>query len=131
VKKHPAMIKAGKKLNFDDLASDYTVQFQNMLDPWFHLFTCFVFPGLVCTLCGDNFWNRYWVAGSLRYFAVLHFTWLVNSAAHLYGEHPYDASLWPTENLTVLVLALRDGWHNWLHFFYTTALHLNSTFLSS
>jgi hypothetical protein len=28
---------------------------------------CFVFPGLVCTLWGDNFWNGYWVAGGLRW----------------------------------------------------------------
>lgn len=44
-------------------------------DPWFALFMCFVFPGLVCMLWGDNFWNGYWVAGGLRYIMVLHFTW--------------------------------------------------------
>jgi stearoyl-CoA desaturase (delta-9 desaturase) len=39
-------------------------------------------------LRGDSFWNGYWVAGSLRYVFLLHCTWLVNSAAHLYGDHP-------------------------------------------
>lgn len=48
-----------------------------IIDPWFALFMCFVFPGLVCTLWGDNFWNGYWVAGGLRYIFVLHATWSV------------------------------------------------------
>lgn len=98
VKKHPDVIEAGNKLNYDDLLSDWTVMFQKRLDPWFALFMCFVFPGLVCTLWGDNFWNGYWVAGALRYIYVLHVTWCVNSAAHLYGDHPYDVNLWPAEN---------------------------------
>jgi stearoyl-CoA desaturase (delta-9 desaturase) len=118
IKKHPAIVEAGKKLNYDDLANDSLVVFQKktgkedrsylfcffqdyhfdsptffnrpimllrilislniyflFLDPWFALFMCFVFPGLVCTLWGDNFWNGYWVAGGLRYIVVLHFTW--------------------------------------------------------
>jgi len=115
VKKHPSIIEAGKKLNYDDLAEDTTVTFQKRLDPWFALFMCFVFPGLVCTLWGDNFWNGYWVAGALRYVLVLHFTWLVNSAAHLYGDRPYDPTSGPTENPFVSLGALGEGWHNWHH----------------
>jgi stearoyl-CoA desaturase (Delta-9 desaturase) len=115
VKKHPDVIEAGKKLTYDDLLDDSTVTFQKNLDPWFALFMCFVFPGLVCTLWGDNFWNGYWVAGALRYIVVLHFTWLVNSAAHLYGDHPYDTSSWTAENPFVSLGALGEGWHNWHH----------------
>ena len=33
-----------------------------------------------------------------RYVAVLHFTWLVNSAAHLFGMKPYDENIGPSEN---------------------------------
>ena len=76
---------------------------------------CFVFPGLVCTLWGDNFWNGYWVAGGLRYIMVLHFTWCVNSAAHLFGDHPYDPSIYSAENPLVSLGALGEGWHNWHH----------------
>ena len=115
VKKHPDVIEAGKKLNFDDLAEDSTVMFQKALDPWFALFMCFVLPGLVGTLWGENFWNGYWVAGALRYICVLHFTWLVNSAAHFYGDHPYDPQSWPSENPIVSYLAVGEGWHNWHH----------------
>jgi len=115
VKKHKDVVEAGKKLNFDDLASDPVVVFQKTLDPWFALFMCFVFPGLVATLWGDSFWNGFWVAGGLRYVYVLHVTWLVNSGAHFFGDHPYDPTSWPAENPVVALLALGEGWHNWHH----------------
>jgi stearoyl-CoA desaturase (delta-9 desaturase) len=115
IKKHKDIVVAGKKLNFDDLRNDVTVMFQKNLDPWFALFMCFVMPGLVCTLWGDNFWTGFYVAGGLRYVAVLHFTWLVNSAAHLYGDHPYDPKSWPAENPVVSLLSIGEGWHNWHH----------------
>lgn len=115
VKKHPAVVEAGKQLNFDDLLDDPVVMFQKKYDPWFALFMCFVFPSLVPMLWGENFWNGYWVAGALRYVFVLHVTWLVNSAAHFYGDHPYDPISWPAENPVVAFLALGEGWHNWHH----------------
>lgn len=115
VKKHPDVIEAGKQLDFDDLAADSTVVFQKRFDPWFALFMCFVFPSLVCTLWGDNFWYGYWTAGALRYVFVLHMTWCVNSAAHLYGDHPYDTVMWPAENPFVSLGAIGEGWHNWHH----------------
>ena len=39
----------------------------------------------------------------------------VNSAAHLYGDHPYDPKSWPAENPLVSVMAIGEGWHNWHH----------------
>ncbi len=115
VKKHQDVIDAGKKLNFDDLATDPVVVFQKALDPWFALFMCFIFPSLVCMLWGDDFWNGYWVAGALRYIFVLHCTWMVNSAAHFFGDHPYDPTSWPAENPLVALFAIGEGWHNWHH----------------
>lgn len=115
VKKHPAVVVAGKQLDHQDLAEDPVVVFQRKCDPWIELFMCFVFPGLVCTLWGDNFWNGYWVAGALRYCWVLHVTWCVNSLAHFFGEHPYDRDMWPAENPLVAFLAIGEGWHNWHH----------------
>mmetsp|Transcript_27757 Transcript_27757/g.36381 ORF Transcript_27757/g.36381 Transcript_27757/m.36381 type:complete len:139 (-) Transcript_27757:154-570(-) len=76
---------------------------------------CFVFPALVAQSWGEDFWVAFWIAGGLRYIVVLHFTWLVNSAAHLYGDHPYDPKSWPAENPLVSVAALGEGWHNWHH----------------
>ena len=115
VKKAPEVMAEGKKLDFSDLSRDGFVMFQKALDPWFALFMCFVFPGLVAKVgWGEDFWNGLWVAGALRYVVVLHATWMVNSAAHLFGDHPYDAQ-WPAENPFVSLAAIGEGWHNWHH----------------
>jgi stearoyl-CoA desaturase (delta-9 desaturase) len=116
IKKHKDVVEAGKLLNFDDLLADATVVFQKNTDPWFALFMCYVFPALVAQyVWGESFWPAFHVAGGLRYVCVLHFTWLVNSAAHLYGDHPYDEKSWPAENPMVSLAAIGEGWHNWHH----------------
>ena len=115
VKKHPDIIKAGRELDFSDLNEDATVMFQKKLDPWFTLYMCFVMPAQVAQLWGEDFWNAFFVAGCLRYCVVLHFTWLVNSAAHLSGDHPYDVLSYPAENPIVSFCSVGEGWHNWHH----------------
>mmetsp|Transcript_17566 Transcript_17566/g.33413 ORF Transcript_17566/g.33413 Transcript_17566/m.33413 type:complete len:316 (-) Transcript_17566:119-1066(-) len=116
VKKHPDVIKAGRELDLSDLEADWIVMIQEKLDPWFNLFMCFVFPALVGTYgWGEDFWTGFYVAGALRYMYVLHITWLVNSAAHLYGDHPYDPQSWPAENPFVSLGSIGEGWHNWHH----------------
>eukprot|EP00934_Nitzschia_sp_Nitz4_P008815 Nitzschia sp. Nitz4//scaffold42_size132992//92664//93769//NITZ4_003410-RA/size132992-augustus-gene-0.107-mRNA-1//1//CDS//3329551751//8805//frame0 len=116
VKKDPAVIKAGRDMDFSDLLEDSTVRLQMALDPWWNLFWCYVMPALVAKYgWGETFWNGFFVAGALRYCYVLHCTWLVNSAAHLYGDHPYDVTSYPAENPIVSFLAVGEGWHNWHH----------------
>jgi len=116
VKKHPDVIKAGRELDFTDLLEDPVVMFQKKLDPWFTLYVCFVMPAQVASRCwGEDFWNAFFVCGALRYAIVLHFTWLVNSAAHLYGDHPYDVLSYPSENPLVSFCSIGEGWHNWHH----------------
>ena len=114
-KKHPSVIESGKRLNFDDLEKDSVVMFQKQLDPWLPLGMCFAMPGMVVMFWGDTFWQGFYVAGALRYVSVLHFTWCVNSLAHIYGDRPYDKSLHATENPFVSVVAMGEGWHNWHH----------------
>ena len=77
---------------------------------------CYVMPAQVASyLWGEDFWRAFFVAGALRYAVVLHFTWFVNSAAHLYGDHPYDPMSYPAENPFVSYCAIGEGWHNWHH----------------
>jgi stearoyl-CoA desaturase (Delta-9 desaturase) len=116
VKKHPEVIKAGREMDFSDLNEDWCVMFQKKLDPWFALYMCYVMPAQVASyFWGEPFWNGFFVAGALRYCVVLHFTWLVNSAAHLYGDHPYDVLSYPSENPVVSWCSIGEGWHNWHH----------------
>jgi len=116
LKKHPEVIRAGKELDFSDLYEDPVVMFQRKLDPWFALYMCFVFPAQIAVkFWGESFWTAFFVAGGLRYVYVLHCTFLVNSAAHLYGDHPYDVMSYPSENPYVSFFAIGEGWHNWHH----------------
>lgn len=116
MKKHLDVVKAGRVLDFTDLLEDPFVMFQKKLGPWFTLYMCFVFPAQIASRYWDEqFWNAFFVCGGLRYVCVLHFTWLVNSAAHLYGDHPYDVLSYPAENPLVSLLSVGEGWHNWHH----------------
>ena len=42
----------------------------------------------------------------LRIAMLYHVTWLVNSAAHLFGDKPYDKTINPSENWFVAFLAM-------------------------
>ena len=117
VRKHPEVIKEGKTINMTDLENDPIVMFQHK-----HYIPCFLIVGFVLpTLIPYLFWGEslttaYFMA-VVRYVAVLHFTWLVNSAAHFYGMKPYDRTIGPTENMAVSVLAMGEGFHNYHHTF--------------
>jgi stearoyl-CoA desaturase (delta-9 desaturase) len=66
------------------------------------LLMCFILPTLVPWYCwGETFLNSFYVATLLRYAVVLNATWLVNSAAHLYGYRPYDKNIDPRQNALV------------------------------
>jgi len=80
------------------------------------LFWCFLAPALVAHYgWGEKIINAVMVCGAVRYCWVLHCTWLVNSAAHLWGERPYDPKSNPAENPLVAIASIGEGWHNWHH----------------
>lgn len=53
----------------------------------------------------------------LRYVLTLHYAWLVNSAAHIYGYKIYDEKMEPRENRLVVYASLGEGYHNYHHTF--------------
>lgn len=68
---------------------------------------CFILPTLVpWYYWGETFVNSLYVCAFLRYAMVLNCTWLVNSAAHIYGYRPYDKNIEPRENVLVSVGAV-------------------------
>lgn len=118
LKKRPAVIEAGKKVDMSDIDADWVCEVQRKLDPFWNMFWCFVFPALVAQHgWGESFGTGVLVAGFMRYVYVLHCTWLVNSAAHLHGDRPYEPRTNPSENFTVAVASLGEGWHDWHHKF--------------
>ena len=52
---------------------------------------CFVLPTIIPVyLWGETWTNAWFVCALFRYTFVLNITWLVNSAAHKWGDKPYD-----------------------------------------
>lgn len=118
VKKHPDVRRRGKTVDLSDLEKDWVVMFQKkyylILMPLF----CFLLPPLIpWYFWGETWSNSFYVCSILRYTLSLHFTWLVNSAAHIWGMKPYDKNISPVENATVAALAFGEGWHNYHHTF--------------
>ena len=45
------------------------------------------------------------------YIGGLHTAWFVNSAAHIFGDRPYNSKIQPRENVYVAVTAFGEGYH--------------------
>lgn len=118
VRKHPDVIEKGGKLELHDLMADKVVMFQRKYYKPSVLLMCFFVPMFVpWYLWGESLWVAYFIPALLRYTLVLNATWLVNSAAHMWGNRPYDKSINPRENKFVTFSAIGEGFHNYHHTF--------------
>ncbi|XP_011790934.1 PREDICTED: acyl-CoA desaturase [Colobus angolensis palliatus] len=118
VRKHPAVKEKGATLDLSDLEAEKLVMFQRRYYKPGLLLMCFILPTLVpWCFWGETFQHSVFVATFLRYAVVLNVTWLVNSAAHLFGYRPYDKNISPRENILVSFGAVGEGFHNYHHSF--------------
>ncbi|XP_039286045.1 acyl-CoA Delta(11) desaturase isoform X2 [Nilaparvata lugens] len=118
VRKHSDVITKGRQVDMSDLERDWVVMLQKRYYLIAVPFFCFFIPTWVPVhFWGEKAWVAWYVAGICRYTLSLNFTWLVNSAAHIWGTKPYDKNITPTENVTVAMLAFGEGWHNYHHAF--------------
>ncbi|KAL6072209.1 hypothetical protein STEG23_017190 [Scotinomys teguina] len=107
VRKHPAVKEKGGKLDMSDLKAEKLIMFQRRYYKIGVLLMCFILPTLVpWYYWGETFRHSLYVATLLRYALVLNSTWLVNSAAHLYGYRPYDKNIGARENMLTSMGAL-------------------------
>lgn len=58
----------------------------------------------------------------LRLICVYHFTWFVNSAAHVWGYRHFGSEQ-ATNNWWVALVSFGEGWHNTHHAYPTSARH--------
>ncbi|KAM4852014.1 acyl-CoA desaturase 1-like [Thomomys bottae] len=118
VRKHPAVKEKGGMLDLSDLKAEKLVMFQRRYYKSGLLLMCFILPTLVpWYFWGETLKHSLYVATFLRYAIVLNATWLVNSAAHLYGYRPYDKNIESRENILVSLGAMGEGFHNYHHTF--------------
>ncbi|XP_063290980.1 stearoyl-CoA desaturase [Pelobates fuscus] len=117
-RKHPDVIEKGKRLDLSDLRADGVVMFQRRHYKKSILVMCFIVPTVIpWYFWGESFSVAFYVPCLLRYALVLNASWLVNSAAHMFGNRPYDKSINPRENTLVAIGAIGEGFHNYHHTF--------------
>ncbi|CAO1420630.1 unnamed protein product [Diamesa serratosioi] len=117
-KKHPDVKAKGSKIDMSDLEADPIIMFQHrnymILMPIF----CFLIPTLIpMFFWGETFKSSWYVASIFRYTVSLNVTWLINSAAHIWGMKPFDKDIKPTDTYIIGFLAFGEGWHNYHHVF--------------
>ena len=118
MRKHPDVLIKGRVVDMSDLKNDSVVMFQHKYYYPLALMCSVVIP----TAIPWYFWNEdmltsFLLCGTFRYICTLHVTWLVNSAAHLFGKRPYDKTINPAENWFVSLSAIGEGFHNYHHTF--------------
>ena len=99
-----------------ELARDPVHQFLNKT----HVFHTFILGALLYAWGGLPFlvWGIF-----VRTAFVYHCTWLVNSAAHLWGYKSFDTNEGSTNNWWVALLSYGEGWHNNHHAYLHSAAH--------
>jgi len=68
-------------------------------------------------------WSFLFVGAFLRVTIGLHFTWLVNSATHLWGTRRFQTTDDSTNSWWVALLSFGEGWHNNHHAHPRAARH--------
>nr|ABX71630.1 acyl-CoA-delta11-desaturase [Lampronia capitella] len=117
-RKHPEVKRRGKDIDMMDIYNDSLLKFQKKYAIPFVGLVCFVIPTLMPMYFWNETLNNSWhIATMLRYIVNLNMTFLVNSAAHIWGYKPYDKSIKPVQNITVSILILGEGFHNYHHVF--------------
>jgi stearoyl-CoA desaturase (Delta-9 desaturase) len=99
-----------------DLQRDPMVMWQHNHYLFAALSTNFGLPLLVGYLSGDV-WGVFLLAGILRLVVSHHFTFFINSLAHMWGSQPYTDDNTARDNPVVALLTYGEGYHNFHHMF--------------
>ncbi|XP_025413552.1 (11Z)-hexadec-11-enoyl-CoA conjugase-like [Sipha flava] len=115
---HPAFESKVNTVDMADMEADWVVMWQYRLYAPLAFLLSYALPTVLpWWLWGEDLLVAHLVAAQLRHVLTLHSTFLINSAAHMWGLRPYDKNINPTENMLVSVATCGDGWHNYHHTF--------------
>ena len=105
----------------------YKDPFMRRMDALFlplHLVTGLVLFGIGYAIGGLALGTSLLVWGMfVRLVGVLHATWMVNSASHLWGYKNYETTDDSRNNWLVAIVAYGEGWHNNHHAYPRMAMH--------
>jgi stearoyl-CoA desaturase (Delta-9 desaturase) len=102
--------------NGKDLQADPIVMFQHRFYLPIVLVTNIGLPLLMGWLAGD-LWGVFLLAGVLRLVLNHHFTFFINSLAHIWGTQPYNDNNTARDNPVLAFLTYGEGYHNFHHIF--------------
>ena len=102
--------------NARDLERDPIVMFQHRFYLPLTLAMNIGLPLLAGWIVGDA-WGVFLLAGVLRLVLNLHFTWFINSLAHMWGSQPYTDENTARDNGALAFLTYGEGYHNFHHIF--------------
>jgi stearoyl-CoA desaturase (delta-9 desaturase) len=102
--------------NIPDLRKDPILAFQHEHYVKLAVGANFGIPMLVGWAIGD-FWGTLMLAGFLRLVVSHHFTFFINSLAHMWGNRPYTDANTARDNGILAVLTFGEGYHNFHHLF--------------
>ena len=99
-----------------DLKVRRLVMWQHRVSNWFGIVGSLSLPTLIGAAFGRPLGGLLW-GGFLRIAVVHHTTFLVNSAAHLYGRRPYSEESTARDNALLAFITNGEGYHNFHHKF--------------
>ena len=109
-REHPDVIRAERQIRTFDLESDPVVMWQHK----YYLPLLYFWSGLVPIFLhwywiGDHWYEAAIFGGILRNIQAFHSAAFVNSAAHMFGQRPYNSNIIPSENMAVSLGAMGEG----------------------
>jgi len=102
--------------NARDLERDPMVMFQHRYYLPLVLATNVVLPLALGWAVGDTL-GVFLLAGLLRLVVNHHFTWFINSLAHMWGAQPYTDENTARDNGWLALITYGEGYHNFHHIF--------------
>jgi stearoyl-CoA desaturase (Delta-9 desaturase) len=102
--------------NIADLKRDPLLAFQHRHYAALTIATNFGLPLAAGWLLGDV-WGTFLLAGVLRLVLSHHFTFFINSLAHMWGSRPYSDENSARDNPLLALVTHGEGYHNFHHAF--------------
>jgi stearoyl-CoA desaturase (Delta-9 desaturase) len=102
--------------NIPDLKRDKLLEFQHRYYAVLAIAINFGLPMLVGWALGDM-WGALLLAGVARLCLSHHFTFFINSLAHIWGSRPYTEENTARDNAVLAVITYGEGYHNFHHIF--------------
>ncbi|KAI1297165.1 Delta(9)-fatty-acid desaturase fat-7 [Halotydeus destructor] len=117
-KRHPELLAKYEILDFSDLLDDPVVKFQkDHYNAMYLIFALGIPVAIPVYLWSESWATSFLLVYIVRYLVTLHSAWFVNSAAHMWGDRPYNPDMAATDNPWVSYCTNGEGYHNYHHQF--------------